>query len=91
MNLNILQRGFSGVFSAGCMKPISKQKYAMRPYACLFKNSYYYKNQLYLYYFNIHMHEMGDPNTIFLATSFTQKMPEGSDSMFSSILMLENI
>ena len=33
----------------------------------------------------------GDPSTIFLATSFTQKMPEGSDSMYSSILMLENI
>ena len=33
----------------------------------------------------------GDPSTIFLATSVTQKMPEGSDSMYSSILMLENI
>ena len=33
----------------------------------------------------------GDPITIFLATSVTQKMPEGSDSMYSSILMLENI
>ena len=33
----------------------------------------------------------GDPSTIFLATNFTQKMPKGSDSMFSSNLMLENI
>ena len=33
----------------------------------------------------------GDPSTIFLATSFAQKIPEGSDSMYSSILMLENI
>ena len=33
----------------------------------------------------------GDPSTIFLATSFTHKMSEGSDSMYSSILMLENI
>ena len=33
----------------------------------------------------------GDPSTLFLATSFTQKMPEGSDSMYSSILMLGNI
>ena len=33
----------------------------------------------------------GDPTTIFLATSFTQKMPEGSDFMYSSILMLKNI
>ena len=33
----------------------------------------------------------GDPSTIFLATSFTQKMPEGSDSMYSYILMLESI
>ena len=32
-----------------------------------------------------------DPSTIFLATSFTQKMPESSDSMYYSILMLENI
>ena len=31
----------------------------------------------------------GDPSTIFLATTFIQKMPEGSDSMYSSILMLE--
>ena len=33
----------------------------------------------------------GDPSTIFLATIFTQKMPERSGSMYSSILMLENI
>ena len=33
----------------------------------------------------------GDPSTILLATSFTQKMPDSSDSMYSSILMLENI
>ena len=33
----------------------------------------------------------GDPSTIFLANSFTQKMPERSDFMYSSILMLENI
>ena len=33
----------------------------------------------------------GDPNTVFLATIFTQKMPEGSVSIYSSILMLENI
>ena len=30
-----------------------------------------------------------DPSTLFLATSFTQKMPEDSDSMYSSILVLE--
>ena len=33
----------------------------------------------------------GDPSTIFLATIFTQKKPESSGSMYSSILMLENI
>ena len=33
----------------------------------------------------------GDPRTIFLMTSFTRKMPESSDSMHSSIFMLENI
>ena len=33
----------------------------------------------------------GDPITSFLATMFTQKMPESSGSMYSSILMLENI
>ena len=33
----------------------------------------------------------GDPHTIFLVTRFTQKMPERSDSMYSSIFMLENI
>ena len=32
-----------------------------------------------------------DPRTIFLVTSFTRKMPESSDSMYSSIVMLENI
>ena len=31
------------------------------------------------------------PSTIFLATNFTQKMPKSSDSMYSSIFMLENI
>ena len=31
------------------------------------------------------------PNTIFLVTTFTQKMTESSNSMYSSILMLENI
>ena len=29
-----------------------------------------------------------DPGTIFLATSFTLKLPESSDSMYSSVLML---
>ena len=33
----------------------------------------------------------GDPSTIFLATNFSRKMPESSDSMYSSIFMLENI
>ena len=33
----------------------------------------------------------GDPRTIFLVISFTRKMPESSDSMCSSIFMLENI
>ena len=33
----------------------------------------------------------GDTRTIFLVTSFTGKMPESSDSMYSSIFMLENI
>ena len=33
----------------------------------------------------------GDPRSIFLVTSFTRKMPESSDSMYSSIFMLENI
>ena len=33
----------------------------------------------------------GDPRTIFLATSFTQKMLRSSDSMCSSIFMLEII
>ena len=33
----------------------------------------------------------GEPRTIFLVTSFTQKMPESSDSMYSSIFILENI
>ena len=32
-----------------------------------------------------------DPSTIFLATSFTVKMPESSDSTYFSIVMLENI
>ena len=32
-----------------------------------------------------------DPSTIFLATSFTLKIPESSDSKHSSISMLENI
>ena len=33
----------------------------------------------------------GDPRSIFLVTSFTRKMPESSDSMYSSIFMLENM
>ena len=33
----------------------------------------------------------GDPNTIFLATSFTQKLQESSDSMYFSIIMLKGI
>ena len=33
----------------------------------------------------------GDRRTIFLVTSFTRKMPESADSMYSSIFMLENI
>ena len=32
-----------------------------------------------------------DPSTIFLATTFTWKMPESSNSMYSSFFMLENI
>ena len=32
----------------------------------------------------------GDPSTISLATSFSQKMAEGSDSTYYPILMLEN-
>ena len=32
---------------------------------------------------------IGDPSTIFLATSFNRKMPENSDSIYSSIFMLE--
>ena len=33
----------------------------------------------------------GDPSTIFLAIIFTQKMPESSGSIYSSILMLGNV
>ena len=33
----------------------------------------------------------GDPRIIFLVTSFIRKMAESSDSMHSSIFMLENI
>ena len=33
----------------------------------------------------------GDPSNIFPATIFAQKMPECSGSMYSAILMLENI
>ena len=33
----------------------------------------------------------GDPSTIFLATSFTQKMQKSSDFTYSSIFMLENM
>ena len=33
----------------------------------------------------------GDPRSIFLVTSFTRKMSESSDSMYSSTFMLENI
>ena len=32
-----------------------------------------------------------DPSSIFLATTFTRKMPKSSDSMHSSYFMLENI
>ena len=32
-----------------------------------------------------------DPNTIFLVTTFTWKMPESSDSMYSYFFMLENM
>ena len=32
-----------------------------------------------------------DPSTIFLVTTFNQKIPERSDSIYSSVLMLENI
>ena len=32
-----------------------------------------------------------DPSSIFFATSYTQKMPEISDSMYFSFFMLENI
>ena len=32
-----------------------------------------------------------EPSTIFLATNLTRKMPESSDFMYSSFLMLENI
>ena len=43
--------------------------------------------------FNPHMHKIvpRDPITICLVTIFTQRMSESSDSMYSSILMLENI
>ena len=34
---------------------------------------------------------LGDPSTIFFATIFTQKMPELSSSMYSSILILKKI
>ena len=42
---------------------------------------------------NVHMHKIGprDPSIMFMATNFTQKMPESSGSMHSFILMLENI
>ena len=33
----------------------------------------------------------GDPSTVLLATNFIQKIPESSDSIYCSILMLENI
>ena len=33
----------------------------------------------------------GDPSTVFVATSFTRKMPNSSNSMYSSIFMLGNI
>ena len=33
----------------------------------------------------------GDPRSIFLVTSFIRKMPESSDSMYSSIYTPENI
>ena len=38
-----------------------------------------------------HTAKAHDPITSFLAPSFTQKMPESSDSMCSSVFMLENI
>ena len=40
-----------------------------------------------------HMHKWvsGDTSTVFSETSFIQKMPESSDSMYSFIFMLENI
>ena len=44
--------------------------------------------------FSRHMYKMvsrGTSHTIFLATIFNQNMPESSGSMYSSILMLENI
>ena len=41
---------------------------------------------------NSHMHEMGRriPSTIFLTATFTWKMLERSDSMYSSIFLLDN-
>ena len=40
--------------------------------------------------FNSYIHKIGpvDPTTTFLGIIFAQKMPESSDSMYSSILML---
>ena len=42
---------------------------------------------------NPHMHKVGPegPSSIFLVTIFTKKKPESSGSMYSSILMLEDI
>ena len=43
-------------------------------------------------YFNFIRHKMGPgQSTKFFVTSFAQKMPESSDSMYSSILKLEKI
>ena len=49
-------------------------------------------NQL-SFFINPHMHKMGPqgPKHYIFGDHFTQKMPESSGSMYSSILMLENI
>ena len=40
---------------------------------------------------SVHVMIPGDPGTVFLASSLTQKMPESSDSMCFSLFMMENI
>ena len=50
-----------------------------------------YKNQTPLTLICINWVPPRDPRTIFLGTSFTQKMPDSSDSMYYSIFMLENM